>query len=388
MVISTGSGNDQITCSATGSGAKQDVFAALVIDAGAGNDRVVLKHDSVAGDVSCDVTLGSGRDDFQADVTGAADAVAHYLKIKLDAGSGSDSSRVSTTDMSSSMSALMGKGGDSFVLQQLRIDKSSPKLAEAVCLVDMGDGNDLFSVSSTGVSVRDAAGNGLDRLRVDFSGGTGNDRLQTSLFDVFSELSVDSGTGNDACFIKFDGVVGQSAVTCDTGAGNDQFTLEASGSFDHKGYSAPVGDCPDALSIKFDGSDGNDSASTSFFDVFVDASLDGGAGSDQFTVDEDCDDTKVALRPASLESDVSVSVDGGDGSDTLSVSMAAPASSVAPRVLSVSASMGAGSDKIVADGTGSSRGASQDAAPRFHWKLTWPTALTRHRCRSQTRLRQ
>jgi hypothetical protein len=463
--LDTGAGDDSVTCvgqsGGGGGGALFDVFADLAITTGAGADSVAIKYLQIKGDLAVTAGLGDGADSLQMDVAQDMSAVSapvsssalHRFTWKLDSGGGNDTARCSFFDVFCDASAAMGAGNDALTLKY----KGELHLA-----ADMGDGNDSFSSSAdsgssqgavplyasslfmkytggagnddtsltnldvfTDISLDQGAGNdslyskmelssgnkfappagmvsdcrlylfggdgndaaslisilpyattarsclafvdqgaGNDSWSLDCStsgtpsstlqasslflkldGGAGNDSTKMSFFDVFTELSCDTGSGNDNSYLKLDGIKGECGVAFALGAGDDTFDFNCNDSADHKGFVAPTGRSPDALFLKIEGGDGIDSISTACTDVFCDSSIDGGAGNDKVFQKVELSDKLAGDFPLDMQADCRLSVLGGDGSDNIQTSLLLPAVQRS-RQASVSLDGGAGNDQF------------------------------------------
>jgi len=389
LKLDGGAGNDTARASFF------DVFTDVSTTMGAGNDALYLKYGGFKGESLLAADLGAGNDTFDLAATGGSNAAgapaqAQAIFIKLTGSDGNDTATMSFFDVFLDVAADLGTGNDSIFLKyELSAANTADRPAdmisdarvgitggvgndsatvavllpymerarEAAITADMGAGNDSFQLDGTGED-NGVAGALAAKIYLKLDGGDGNDAVKASFFDVFTELSVAGGAGNDALTIKCDGIKGSSLVSADMGAGNDTFDLSANSSVDHKHYAPPTGASPDELFIKLDSGVGNDSAKASFFDVFTEMSLDGGAGNDSFTIKGQFDDSAIGDVPSDMQADAKVNILGGDGIDSALISLLLPAVQRSPHVL-VTADMGEGSNSFQMDATG-----SPDAAAR------------------------
>ena len=383
LKIDTGAGDDTVTLvgqgGGGGGGALFDVFADVSLNTGAGADTVSVSYLKIKGDVSITASLGDGADSFQMDVSEVlatasatiATSSLHAVKLSLDTGAGNDTARCSLFDAFSTVSATMGAGNDSFTMKHR---------GELHLTADMGDGNDTFSASADG-SFSNTAGTPppfASSIFLKYTGGLGNDSAKLSFFDVFTDVSLDQGAGNDDTYLKYElsasnafappaGVAADCRLSLVGGDGNDTATLitncpymptaracvlsldMGAGSDSVQLDSATTG-TPSAqvqassIYIKLDGGAGNDTARLNFFDVFTGVSSDMGAGSDALYLKLDgikgeslvnsslgagndtfsltansSADHKGYVAPVGTSPDaLFIKIDGGDGNDSIS----------------------------------------------------------------------
>ena len=243
VTLNGGSGNDSISISS----------ASVTAIGGAGDDSIFASSSSknvpISGGNGKDIIAVSGTN---ITIVGGADndsiSTNNAQKVKIYAGVGNDSLRIS----GKSISASAGDGND-----YIDIYNSNAKNIS----VDAGKGKDTISVNATNVTVNGGAGNdsirfnsksnnvkiyagdGNDKIygtggkNITISGGNGNDSISIS---SGSNISIVGGNGNDtirnsASKSRIEGGVGAdriynsaSSVSINGGSGNDIISISSS----------------------------------------------------------------------------------------------------------------------------------------------------------------
>jgi uncharacterized delta-60 repeat protein len=197
-------------------------------------------------------------------------------------------------------------------------------------LVDLGRGNDRFTLSANGGDV--FARRPERAWSIDVSGGEGDDQVRTNIQgSVPVQLAVDLGAGNDFADLAFNGVAHvplPESVAVQGGQGDD--TIRVGYTFIPQAAPDP-GNAP--ISVNVDGGQGNDHIRVSYgvlpppvhdlpavFSIPLTTNVTGGAGDDDIRVIFGVSDPNQlgALPPAiGPGGSVQVLLDGGDGDDTI-----------------------------------------------------------------------
>lgn len=340
ITIDTGDGDNRVDYLLDAGAVLPGTFAPanLVLQAGAGKDSLfITQHFPAVLDVFGQsavllVDLGAGKNIVQLAADGAAPALpgesAALVGLILTGGPSKDSANLAFSSLFTSVSIDTGavKGKDSVVMSY---DDVPVGLTSALA-VTMSEGNDVFRLSAASPIPGDPASTGM---AIALDGLGGNDSCSMSFFDIFADVSLDMGLGNDTASINYDGLVGNhpATVLADMGEGNDRLQLAAS---------SPVPGVPPntGLFLNFDGAGGNDTANLSFADIFTQVLLDGDLGND-----------KASLRYRGVPDDSSVVADLGEGKNSFQLDARANLNDlpgIAPGALDVSVAGGTSTDAV------------------------------------------
>ena len=311
-LITTGSMADSVSI-------KGNNHDKLIVDTGAGDDKVTVK--SI--DSEIDILLGMGDDKVTAKISGATSdldvtSVSGSSKAKLtamdhgdltaDFGDGAINAKV-TAKMNSNAELILNEG----------VHKVSLKSDASVVTLDA-------TANSQSTSVKASSKNGSE-LNVETGSGHDNLKINSALTD----LTVDSGLGDDVIKAKIKDVGSAHAHSIDAGGGNDSLNIKVSDA----DVDVDLGLGVDSLSIKAtkgsdvtitgSGIDGNNiqarSSKDSIFDITTDAGDDTiyfkGSKSDEtiFTVDSGAGDDTITVSGSSYD----LNINAGTGHDTINI---------------------------------------------------------------------
>lgn len=312
--------------------------ARAVILGGAGSDSIYVTQlmpavlDTVAQAANLVVDVGAGTNIFQLRATGAAPALPGEISatenLTFLGGPGKDTANLSFSGLFTAVliDAGPGRGKDAVLMSYQDV----PVGFASTLGVTMSEGNDTFRLSAASSIPGDPTSTGM---AITFAGRGGNDSCSMSFSDIFADVLLDMGLGNDRVSLTYNGLAGDhfSSVLADMGAGNDRFDLTAS---------SPVPGVPPntGLFLDFEGGLGNNTASLSFANIPTQVLLKGDTGND-----------KASLAYRGVPDDSSVVADLGDGRNSFRVDARASLADlpgIAPGVLAVQMAGGIGTDVV------------------------------------------
>ena len=308
IVVQTGDGNNRVDYQLNASGVAPAAFAPAnaTIQAGLGKDSLYINLflpavQNVLGQAAnLQVNLVGGKNVLQFWADGALPGVGEFaglVNLDLLGGISKDSVNLAFSDLYTSVTIdTIGVGGkDSLLMDYSGVPVGMP----SSLTVRMSEGKDTFRLSASSPIPGDPASDGL---LVAFDGLGGSDSCSMSFLDIFANVLLDMGLGNDSVAITYDGLVGSgfSSVLADMGEGKDKFTLTASSPL-------PLVPPGTGLFVNLD-SQTSLSASLSFTDVTSQVLINGDLGSD-----------KVSMRYNGVPDDSFVVADLGEGKNSFTL---------------------------------------------------------------------
>ncbi|MBM4034545.1 MAG: hypothetical protein FJ291_22600 [Planctomycetes bacterium] len=285
ITVDTGGGQNRVDYLLDAAAVAPGAFAPadLTLLGGAFNDRLFLTQhlpavQSVPGQTAnVVVDLGGGKNVLLHAADGAAPALpgesSALVALWLTGGASKDSATLSFTGLFTNVTIDTGtsQGKDAVTLSYADVPVGMPSNLAAT----LSEGNDVFRLSAASAVPGDPASDGMN---VAIDGLGGNDAVSMSFFDIFADVSLDMGLGNDSATIGYTGLAGDhfSSVLADMGEGNDRLGLTASALF--PGVPPNTG-----VFLSFGGFGGNDAATMSFTDVPTLLLLDGDLGNDKMS---------------------------------------------------------------------------------------------------------